>query len=170
VADVHKRRLTDFLSGIEKSVSYRGSSTGFYGRLFLTDPHSLSAAALYENMVVESYSENDLPMPVVAIYPREGTLWSDHPIGIVERDWVTPERRAAAAIYIQYLLQPPQQEKAVRWGFRPGVSGIPIRSPIDPAHGVDPSEPRTTLELPSVPVMESVLDLWENGKIAHQGM
>jgi len=170
VADVQKPRLTDFLSGIEKSVSYHGSSTGFYGRLFLTDPQSLSAAALYENMVVESNSESKLPFPIVAIYPKEGTLWSDHPVGIVERDWVTPERRAAAAIYIDYLLQRPQQEKAVLYGFRPIAREVPLGSPIDARHGANPNGPRQTLELPSVPVMESILDLWENGSVVHEGM
>ena len=34
------------------------------------------------------------------VYPKEGTFWSDHPVGIVDREWVTPERREAAEIYI----------------------------------------------------------------------
>jgi Ca-activated chloride channel family protein len=42
----------------------------------------------------------DLPFPVVAIYQKEGTFWSDHPAGVVERDWVTPEHREAAKIHI----------------------------------------------------------------------
>jgi Ca-activated chloride channel family protein len=169
-ADLRKRQLVDYLSAIEKSVSYRGSSTGFYGRLFLSDPQSLSAAALYENMVIESYSDGQLPYPIVAIYPKEGTLWSDHPVGIVEREWVNPERRAAAAIYIDYLLQRPQQEKAVLYGFRPALRDVPIGPPIDLAHGVNPRKPNPNLELPSVPVMESILDLWENGSVTRPGM
>jgi hypothetical protein len=36
--------------------------------------------------VIESHSQNNLPFPLVAIYPKEGTFWSDHPIGIVERE------------------------------------------------------------------------------------
>jgi Ca-activated chloride channel family protein len=167
VADVNKTHTADFLSGIEKSVVHYGSSTGFFGRqMFSTGPQYLSAAVLYENMVIESYSQTNLPFPVVAIYPKEGTFWSDHPIGIVEREWVAPEYREAAKVYIQYLLQQPQQEKAITYGFRPGAVDVPLASPIDQAHGVDPKEPQTTLEVPAVPVMDAILNLWQQKKKA----
>jgi len=167
VADVDKPHTADFLSGIEKSVVHYGSSTGFFGRqMFSTGPQYLSAAVLYENMVTESYSQSNLPFPVVAIYPKEGTFWSDHPIGVVEREWVTPEHREAAKTYIQYLLQRPEQEKAITYGFRPGAVDVPLASPIDEAHGVDPKEPKTTLEVPSVPVMHAILNLWQQKKKA----
>lgn len=165
VADVSKPHTAEFLSGIEKSIVHYGSSTGFFGRqMFSTGPQYLSAAVLYENMVIESYSQSNLPFPVVAVYPKEGTFWSDHPIGVVEREWVTPERREAAKIYIQYLLQKPQQEKAITYGFRPGAVDVPLAAPIDTAHGVDPQEPKTTLEVPSVPVMDSIMQLWQQKK------
>jgi Ca-activated chloride channel family protein len=167
VADVAKPHTADFLSGIEKSVVHYGSSTGFFGRqMFSTGPQFLSAAVLYENMVIESYSQSNLPFPVVAVYPKEGTFWSDHPIGIVEREWVTPEHREAARAYIQFLLQRPQQEKAITYGFRPGAVDVPLASPIDEAHGVDPKEPKTTLEVPSVPVIDAILNLWQVKKKA----
>jgi len=165
VADVGKAHTADFLSGIETSVVHYVSSTGFFGRqMFSTGPQFLSAAVLYENMVIESYAQNNLPFPVVAIYPKEGTFWSDHPVGIVEREWVTPEHREAARVYIQYLLQRPQQERAMTYGFRPGAVDVPLASPIDETHGVDPKEPKTTLEVPSVPVIDAILNLWQQKK------
>jgi len=165
LSDVQKPHTADFLAGIEKSVVHYGSSTGFFGRqMFSTGPQYLSAAVLYENMVIESYSQNNLPFPVVAIYPKEGTFWSDHPVGVVEREWVTPERREAAKTYIQFLLQRPQQEKAITYGFRPGAVDVPLGSPIDDQHGVDPKEPKTTLEVPSVAVMDAILGLWQQKK------
>jgi Ca-activated chloride channel family protein len=166
LADVQKPRTADFVSGIEGSIVHYGSSTGFFGRkMFAAGPQFLSAAVLYENMVIESYGpENHPAFPVVAIYPKEGTFWSDHPIGVVERDWVTPEHREASKIYIQYLLQRPQQERAITYGFRPGAVDVPLASPIDEAHGVDPKEPKTTLEVPSVPVIDAILKLWDQKK------
>ncbi len=166
MADVNKPRTTEFLSGVEKSVVHYGSSTGFFGRqMFNSGPQYLSAAVLYESMVIESYDQSaHLPFPVVAIYPKEGTFWSDHPIGIVQRDWVTPEHQEAAKAYIQYLLQRPQQERAMVYGFRPGSVDVPLASPIDEAHGADPREPKTTLEVPSVPVINGILDLWQQQK------
>jgi len=72
--DVQKPHTGDFLEGIEHSVVHYGSSTGFFGRkMFAAGPQYLSAAVLYENMVIESYSQSNLPFPVVAIYPKEGT-------------------------------------------------------------------------------------------------
>ena len=166
VADVEKPHTAQFVQGIEKSVVHYGSSTGFFGRkMFASGPQYLSAAVLYENMVIESYGGRDtLAFPVVAIYPKEGTFWSDHPVGIVERDWVTPAHREAAKVYIQYLLQRPQQERAITYGFRPGAVDVPVTSPIDAAHGVDPKEPKTTLEVPSVSVMDAVLKLFDEKK------
>jgi Ca-activated chloride channel family protein len=112
-------------------------------------------------MVVESYSKvASMPFPVVAIYPREGTFWSDHPVGIVDRPWVTPERREAAQTYINYLLARPQQEKALTYGFRPGSTDVPAGAPIDAAHGVDPAQPVTTLEVPSSEVIAAIQQQW----------
>src|SRR6516162_1811981 len=166
VADVEKPHTAHFVQGIEKSVVHYGSSTGFFGRkMFASGPQYLSAAVLYENMVIESYGGGDtLAFPVVAIYPKEGTFWSDHPVGILERDWVTPAHREAAKVYIQYLLQRPQQERAITYGFRPGAVDVPVTSPIDAAHGVDPKEPKTTLEVPSVSVMDAILKLFDEKK------
>ena len=164
LADVQNPRTAEFVRGVEHSVVHYGSSTGFFGRkMFGAGPQFLSAAVLYESMVIESYAQN-LQFPVVAIYPKEGTFWSDHPIGIVNRDWVTPAHKEAAQIYIKYLLARPQQEKAMTYGFRPGAVDVPLASPIDASHGVDPKEPKTTLEVPSAEVINSVLEMWKQDK------
>ena len=168
VAEVDKPHTAQFVEGIERSMVHYGSSTGFFGRkMFASGPQYLSAAVLYENMVIESYeSLEKLPFPVVAIYPKEGTFWSDHPVGVVNREWVTPAHREAAKVYIQYLLDRPQQERAMTYGFRPGAVDIPPAAPIDTAHGVDPKEPKTTLEVPPVPVMDAILKLFAQTKKA----
>ena len=163
VADVESAKTRAFVGGIENAVVHYGSSTGFFGRkLFDSGPEFLSAAVLYESMVVESYSQTaSLPFPLVAIYPREGTFWSDHPVGIVNRPWVTTERKQAAQIYINYLLATPQQKKALGYGFRPGSTDVPVDAPIDLAHGVDPKQPATTLEVPTAEVIHAIQQQWE---------
>jgi Ca-activated chloride channel family protein len=161
--DVQNPKTRAFVTGIENSVVHYGSSTGFFGRkLFDSGPEYLSAAVLYESMVVESYGKvNSMPFPVVAIYPREGTFWSDHPVGIVNRPWVTPERKEAAQTYIGYLLARPQQEKALAYGFRPGSPDVAMGAPIDTAHGVDPKQPVTSLEVPSSDVIAAMQQQWD---------
>jgi Ca-activated chloride channel family protein len=114
-------------------------------------------------MVVESYSTaKTMPFPVVALYPKEGTFWSDHPVGIVEREWVTAERREAAQTYINYLLAEQQQKKALAYGFRPGSADVPVGAPIDAGHGVDPKQPMTTLEVPSSEVIHAIQQQWDS--------
>jgi Ca-activated chloride channel family protein len=166
LADVADPKTAQYVSGIEQSIVHYGSSTGFFGKkMFANGPQYLSAAVMYENMVIESYTPKyQVPFPVVAIYPKEGTFWSDHPVGIVERPWVTPDKREAARIYIDYLLARPQQTKAIPWGFRPAAVDVPVTAPIDAAHGVDPKEPQTTLEVPQPDVMHAILALWHAQK------
>jgi Ca-activated chloride channel family protein len=165
LSDLNKPQLKQFVGGVEQSVVHYGSSTGFFGRkMFSNGPEYLSAAVLYESMVVESYSQKDLAFPIVAIYPKEGTFWSDHPVGVVERDWVTPEHREAAKIYIQYLLARPQQLKAMEYGFRPALVDLPLAAPLDTAHGMSPQEPKTTLEVPSADVINGILQVWRTQK------
>lgn len=139
VADVAQPKTAQYVAGIESAIVHYGSSTGFFGkRMFAAGPQYLSAAVLYENMVIESYGPSyQLPFPVVAVYPKEGTFWSDHPVGVVERPWVTPEHREAAKVYVDYLLARPQQERAMQYGFRPSAVEIPLGAPFDAAHGVD---------------------------------
>jgi Ca-activated chloride channel family protein len=160
--DLRRPAGASFLEGIEASVVHYGSSTGFFARKLVAEgPSYLSAAVLYESSVIESTgSAGSLPFPLVAVYPREGTFWSDHPAGIVEREWVTQEHRKAAQAYIRFLLARPQQERALAYGFRPADPAVPLGAPIDRAHGVDPAEPKTTLQVPSAEVMHEALGLW----------
>jgi len=163
--DVRRPAVGAFIGEIERAVVHYGSSTGFFGRqMFASGPNYLSAAVLYENMVIEAADRRDLPLPVVAIYPKEGTFWSDHPAGLVDREWVSPSHRAAAKAYLSFLVERPQQERAIAFGFRPALVDIPLAAPIDAAHGVDPREPQTTLAVPSAEVINGVLDLWRRHK------
>jgi Ca-activated chloride channel homolog len=164
--DVRRPETMRFVEGVEQSVVHYGSSTGFFGRkMFANGPAYLSAAVLYENMVIESYDPKyKLPYPIVAVYPREGTFWSDHPVGIVEREWVTAEHREAAQVYVSFLLARKQQERAITFGFRPADPAIALASPIDTAHGVNAREPQTTLEVPEPTIVNAVLDVWQEVK------
>jgi Ca-activated chloride channel family protein len=170
-ADVTAPGTAEFLKDLEGSVIHYGSSTGFFAEVMFTGdgPSFLSAAVLYENLVVQSYTDPKirakLPADVVCIYPREGTFWSDHPVAVVERDWVTPVHRKAAEKYIQFLLSDEQQRKALRHGFRPGVDGVAVGAPIDKAHGADPDQPGdNVLEVPSGKAMSACLELWKKHK------
>lgn len=175
--DVNNNQAKEFVSNVESSIIYYGdnsnnNSTGFFAtKMFCSGPTYLSAAVLYESSVIEGNqgkvldSNNkpcQLPEPVVAIYPKEGTFFSDHPFVIPQASWVTPSIKAAALVFRNFLLAPAQQQKALQYGFRPGILGMSIDSIINSANGADARQPQATLVLPPGNVIEQVLSSWEN--------
>ncbi|MBC8159800.1 MAG: substrate-binding domain-containing protein [Roseiflexaceae bacterium] len=168
VADVQQPETAEFMRKVESGVIHYGESTGFFGeQMFNRGPGYLSAAVLYENLVVQSRDRSRYPnlsTQVVAIYPKEGTFWSDHPYAILNAPWVDAEKRAAAEAYRDFLLARPQQEAALKFGFRPGDPNVPVGEPITVANGVDPTQPQTLLEVPSADVIDAVRAVWGQNK------
>lgn len=98
--------------------------------------------------------------PLVAIYPTEGTLYSDNPLFILDADWVSGPQRAAAQQFQKFVMEPKNQEKVLKFGFRPGNPDVAVGAPITADNGVDPNQPQTLLEVPSGAVMDELLGRW----------
>jgi Ca-activated chloride channel family protein len=153
-----------FMAGVEDAIVHYGTSTGFFAdKMTERGPTYLSAAVLYENLVIESYGKQR-SLDLVAIYPQEGTFWSDHPYCVLDAPWVTAEQRDAAAAFLAFLKARPQQDRAMALGFRPVDPAIKIAQPIDAAHGVDPLQPQTLLEVPDGATLEALLAAWRRTK------
>ena len=105
-------------------------------------------------------------VPLVAIYPKEGTLYSDSPFLVLDADWVTAEQRQAAQLFEDYVQQPENQARVLKYGFRPGNTSVAIGDPIVAANGVDPNEPQNVLDVPEPAVLVKVLDTWEQQRKA----
>ena len=165
-ADLDAVPTRKFLESIEGTVVHYGKSTGFFAdKMLQRGPSYISAAVLYENLVIESYSsKTPPPQPLVAIYPKEGTFWSDHPYSILDADWVGPDDRKAAEQFLAFLKAKPQQQRALELGFRPGDASIAISAPIDVAHGCDPKQPQTLLDVPDATVLDKLLTVWRTVK------
>jgi len=165
-ADVDSAATREFLASVEETIVHYGKSTGFFAdKMLERGPSYMSAAVLYENLVVESYRiRTEAPFPIVAIYPTEGTFWSDHPYAVLDAEWVGADERAAAGAFLEFLKARPAQERALALGFRPADPSIAIAAPIDAAHGADPAQPQTVLEVPPAPVLERLLAAWRQLK------
>jgi Ca-activated chloride channel homolog len=168
-ADLDDPEVRRFMTDVEKSIIHYGTSTGFFGeRMFERGPSYLSAAVLYENLVVaqeaKRLSGQSSQIPVVAIYPKEGTFWSNHPYVVVNAPWVTEEQREAAGIFETFLLDRPQQLLSLEYGFRPADPSIPLTAPLNAEHGIDISQPKTVLEVPSAAVIDKIQTLWRETK------
>src|SRR5918996_647424 len=100
-------------------------------------------------------------VPLVAIYPEEGTLFSDNPFFVLNADWVSDDQQAAARVFEEFVQRPENQRRVLEFGFRPGNPQVEIGEPITPDLGVDPQQPQTTLEVPAPPVMVDLLERWD---------
>jgi Ca-activated chloride channel family protein len=167
--DLNQPKLISFMEEVESSIIHYGSSTGFFAeRMFERGPSYLSAAVLYENLVVAQESKRlsgaSSQLPVVAIYPSEGTFWTNNPYVVLNTSWVTPEQQAAAQDFEAFLLDKPQQQRAIELGFRPADPSISLAAPLDSAHGVDPGQPKTVLEIPPAEMIANAQQLWRQVK------
>ncbi len=167
-ADLADPAVKKFVAEVQDSILHYGKSTGFFADKMLDrGPSYLSAAVLYENLVIESYARQPAPpMPLVAIYPVEGTFWADHPFAVLDAPWVSAEHKEAAALLQTYLRARPQQERAVALGFRAADPSIPITAPIDAAHGCDPKQPQNVLDVPGADVLSGLVEMWRATKKA----
>jgi Ca-activated chloride channel family protein len=167
--DLDDPQLREFMTQVESSIIHYGSSTGFFARrMFERGPSYLSAAVLYENLIVAQETKRltgeSSQLSAVAIYPKEGTFWANHPYVILDAPWVTEEQKAAAQGFEAFLLDKPQQLRAIELGFRPADPSIPLTSPLDAEHGVDPNQPQTVLEVPSAEVIRRIQLIWREVK------
>jgi Ca-activated chloride channel family protein len=163
-ADVSK--AAPFVRKVEAGVVHYGRSTGFFAeKMFTRGPAYMSAAVLYENLVVEAGTDPayaSKAFPVVALYPAEGTFWADHPWAVLDVPAATPEVREGAESFRKFLVSPERQKRAMeRFGFRPSDPSIPLGAPIDAAHGLDPAQPANVLPNPPVAVTRAILDSFE---------
>ena len=156
--DVNDPKVRDFVKAIERSiVHYSATTTIFKENIRKGGIDYISAVALEEVTLIDLNKNGGMSIPLVAIYPKEGTFWHDNPYIILKGSWVTDEQRQAAAQFKDYLLQIDNQQKALALGFRPANTQVSWRTdPFTRANGVDPDQPKTTLTVPSPRVLEDV--------------
>lgn len=167
VGDIKEPALQEFLSRAERSVAHYGLSNSWIDNFMRTKgPSYLSAAVQYENAIIEGNRKNkNQPFKMVAIYPREGAFFTQHPATIPAADWMTPARQAAARKYLEYLVDAPSQKRAVELGLRPIAKGLPVDSVFNPENGVATQLPGIArLKVPPEGVLKRLSELWYAAK------
>jgi Ca-activated chloride channel family protein len=97
-------------------------------------------------------------VPLVAIYPKEGTLEADHPWVVLRAPWVNDAKRRAAAEFLDYLRSEPIQERFQAAGFRTS-EGRPGPQ-LSQANGLLPDQPSRVLAPPAPKVVAAALESW----------
>jgi Ca-activated chloride channel family protein len=178
--DLHEPEAVEFATGVESAVVHYGDTTlTFLNNLYRSDRRGTSltyasAVAVEEKSVIDyntgnpdgvvDSGEEPVPprIPLVAIYPEEGTVYSDNPFFVLDAEWVSDTEREGAERFEAFVQEPANQERVLEYGFRPGNPDVAVGSPITPENGVDPTEPQTLLEVPDPPVMIELLERWED--------
>ncbi|WP_406318343.1 substrate-binding and VWA domain-containing protein [Streptosporangium sp. NBC_01639] len=181
--DLSERNVADagareFVRGVERSIVHYGDTTlTFLSNLQRADDAGaglsyISAVAVEEKSVWDYNQGNPTgdpgtlgkhgkpKVPLVAIYPKEGTLSSDNPYAVLTAPWVDDAKRKVAADFLAYLQAPEQQQRFADAAFRSyeGKAGKLITK----ANGLLPAEPETTLSPPAPNVLDKVLSSWSD--------
>ena len=176
--DLRRPEVGEFAQSVENAVVHYGDTTlTFLNNWARADARGTSltyasAVAVEEKSVLDYNSGNPdgvldagevaqpPRVPLVAIYPEEGTLFSDNPLFVLDAPWVSAEQKEAAAKFSDFVTTPENQTKVLEFNFRPGNPQVPVGPPIVLENGVNPDEPQTLLEVPRPDVMVSILDTW----------
>jgi Ca-activated chloride channel family protein len=176
--DLARPEVDAFARAVEASVVHYGDITlTFMNNLYRNDQRGAgltyaSAVAVEEKSVIDYNTGNpdgitdpgEVPrkprVPLVAIYPKEGTLFSDNPFIVLDAPWVSDKQREGSRIFERYVQLPDNQRRVLQFGFRPGNPAVGVAAPIERGNGVDPDQPQNVLGVPAPPVLARVLDLW----------
>jgi Ca-activated chloride channel family protein len=177
-AEIEEPKVRDFVQGVESSVVHYGDiSLTFLANLQRADDQGLGltyvSAVTIEEKSVWDYNQGNPSgdpatlgdhakpsVPLVAIYPKEGTLASDHPFVTLSAPWVDDLKRQAAQGFLRYLQAPAQQQIFQQYAFR-DYQGKP-GSLISQANGLLPSQPRLLLSPPAPDVLDEIQRSWND--------
>jgi Ca-activated chloride channel family protein len=97
---------------------------------------------------------------LVAVYPTEGSMWSDNPAVVLNSPWVTEEQKVAGAAFLKFLNTKPAQSVLPEFGFRPLDGSVDVSNSLNGSVGIDPAQPTVSLPKPSAEVVSAALDQW----------
>ncbi|MEZ4705803.1 MAG: VWA domain-containing protein [Caldilineaceae bacterium] len=149
---------------IESMIKHYSSRTTEFKEYIAQGPDYLDFVALEENDLIyinQGKTTYKPPEKLVALYPKEGAFWHEHPFAIPNADWVSPEQRDGAKLFTDYILSEAVQRKVMEAGFRPVNPTVTLDYPFVAELGVDPQQPSTVLDAPSPDVIAAVQASWQ---------
>ena len=160
-ADLQNAQVRDYVSNIERGVVQYGESGSALIDLMRQRGQSALSAAVMEEQSLIQYNLGKPQQKLVAIYPKEGTFWADHPFVALNAEWASSEQRQAARVFLSYLLAPEQQRMFLAAGFRPSNLEIGLDgSPVGTANGADAQQPKTLLATPDAAILAAARNAW----------
>ncbi|MBA2341927.1 MAG: VWA domain-containing protein [Thermoleophilaceae bacterium] len=159
--DVTARKARETVRAIERSIVHYGDTT-----LFIADqmrkrgPGYASAVAMEEATLLEFNRNRGSQPKLVALYPPEGTFYSDNPFIVLDAPWVSSQEREGAKKFQSFLEDQITPERAAEAGFRPADVKQAPAAPITKTNGADPKQPQRVLGLPEPRVLDRIRRTW----------
>lgn len=178
IADLDRPEVVEYLRKLQSAVDHYFPETLKLQTKIFQGPKFVHFTPLEEYMlpwmkrglvnsetIVGQEEKKPLERRMVAIYPREGTVWHNNPGAIVQHvPWTSQAHQQAAQVFIEYLLKPAQQEKAMEWGFRPANPNVAYGQYLSREFGINPQEPRALLGRLRPEVAEAIMQRWQDVK------
>lgn len=163
IDEVRDAEVQDGVREIEQLIRHYSSRTTEFREYIAQGTDYLDFVALEENDLIyinQGKTSLQPPEKLVALYPKEGTFWHEHPMGIVNADWVTAEQREAARVFIEFMLTEPIQRIVMDNGFRPANPNVPLGFPFVPENGIAVEGPSEVLDVPAPEVIAEIQQSW----------
>ncbi|HWH94183.1 MAG TPA: VWA domain-containing protein [Baekduia sp.] len=158
-------RAREKVKAIESSIVHYGDTTLFIeDQLKKEGPGYASAVAMEEATLVDFNQHRGSQGRLVAIYPREGTFYSDDPYITLDAPWVSAAQKQGSAALEKFLMAQLTPELVARYGFRPGDLDAKPVAPLDASNGVDPGQPERVLGLPEPRVLAALKKAWREDR------
>ncbi|MBN1286611.1 MAG: VWA domain-containing protein [Anaerolineae bacterium] len=165
IEDVQAQSTLDYVAAIERTVRFYGQGEADVARqideqMAQSGTRYLDAFVGQEQLVVDL---NRKGHDVVAVYPAEGALWSDHPLALLENGTLSDVQRLTFQRFTTYVAGSEAQALVLNAGYRPADLEIDLTTGNSPFVGtdiVDPTQPRTGLQMPGAQVIDVVRDVW----------
>jgi Ca-activated chloride channel family protein len=159
--DVTASRARSVVKDIERSIVHYGDTTLFIADQMRKEGPGYASAVAMEEVTLLDFNRNRGSQPkLVALYPPEGTFYSDNPFIVLDAPWVSGAEKEGAKRFQEFLSGEISPEVAARYGFRPADLDDKPVDPISKANGVDPAEPKRVLGLPEPRVLARVKQTW----------
>src|SRR6185295_10374869 len=167
--DILNTDFQDWMLKLEHAVNGLSDSTGTLMReMVLKGPSSYDAVFVYESVAIDFLKSAEGRWGALHIvYPKEN-MWSENPFYIIDAAWSSKEQRAAAQVFLNFLLTEPIQRESLKHGFRPANTNVPVIFADSPfslyqKYGLQ-IEPGSTSEAPTAEVVNNLLAIWQRNQ------
>src|SRR5215207_5034636 len=163
--DVSSSKARQIVKDIERSIVHYGDTTLFIADQMRRNGPGYASAVAMEEVTLLDFNRNRGSQPrLVALYPPEGTFYSDNPLIVLDAPWVSPAQRAAAERFQAFLADRIDPETAARSGFRPADLDAEPVPPVSKENGADPAQPKRVLGLPEPRTLDRIRRAWREDR------